>query len=278
MSEYAFRFVTFLSDYGMADEFVGICHGVILRIAPHLRIIDISHGIKPQSVREGAMVLAQAIPYMPPGIHLAIVDPGVGSARRPVMIALPDGSWLIGPDNGLLVPAATKLGGIVSCRTIDNGNLMLPNPSKTFHGRDIFAPAAAHLAAGVLPEEFGPEVPAASLVPLQVPAPRRHGDHLHALVLHVDRFGNLQTNVTPEELDGIGVSAGSLVEVRLEGHRSLVPFGETFASVPAGEPVITADSFGLMAVAVNRGSAADRYRASAGSSVILGPPGSGSAG
>lgn len=274
MNGYAFRYITFLSDYGLADEFVGVCHGVILGIAPKVRIIDVCHGIKAQSVREGAMVLAQSVQYLPQGVHVAIVDPGVGSDRLPVMVRAAGGSWFVGPDNGLLIPAARKLGGPVEARKIENPDLMLPNPSRTFHGRDVFAPAAAHLARGVAPEEFGPEIAVDSLVPPSVPAPRLHGDHFHATVLHVDRFGNLQLNVSPGELLGVGLAEGALLEVRAEGHRILVPFGGTFASVHPGEPVLTADSYGLMALAINQGSAADRYRASTGSSVILGPPGS----
>jgi S-adenosylmethionine hydrolase len=273
VSGYRYPFITFLSDYGLTDEFVGVCHGVMHRIAPQARIIDITHGIRPQNVREGALVLAQSLPYMPEGVHLAVVDPGVGSGRLCLVVQAKDGSCLVGPDNGLLVPAAARLGGIVSCHRIENPQLMAPRPSRTFHGRDIFAPAAAHLALGVAPEEFGDEVPASDLVPLAVPAPRLHEGHLHAVVTHVDRFGNLQTNVSDRELAGIGLGLGSMLEVRVEGHRILVPYRETFASVPPGEPVMTEDSYGLLALAVNQGSAMERFRGSLGSKIVLGPPG-----
>lgn len=268
-------YINFLSDYGLTDEFVGVCHGVIARLSPHVRVIDITHGIRPQDVREGAMVLAQAVTYMPKGITLAIVDPGVGLARLPVIIRTDDGSMLVGPDNGLLPMAAGRLGGAVEARKIENDSLMLAKPSRTFHGRDIFAPAAAHLANGVSPEEFGPELDVATLVGLKIAEPRKHEDHFHAMVLHVDRFGNLQLNISPTELESIGLGVGSVCEVRVEGHRNLVPYGEAFGSVPQGELVVTEDSYGLVALCVNCGSASEKFGASLGSSVIFGPPGSG---
>lgn len=275
MSDYRFRYITFLSDYGLSDEFVGVCHGVIRKVAPLVEIIDITHGISAQNVREGAMVLAQAVPYMPAAVHLAIVDPGVGSGRMPLVIETPGGSLLVGPDNGLLTLAAEKLGGTLTARMIDNPRVMLSEVSRTFQGRDIFAPAAAHLAGGLPLEEFGPEVAVESLVALSVPQPRLHDDHFHGEVLHVDRFGNLQLNVTPSALLQIGLSFGSMLEVRVEGHRSLVLYGETFASVPSGEVLVTEDSYRLLVIAVNRGSAKERFGAALGSSVIIGPPGSG---
>ncbi|MGH2704190.1 MAG: SAM hydrolase/SAM-dependent halogenase family protein [Actinomycetota bacterium] len=269
-----YPFVTFLSDYGLTDEFVGVCKGVILRIAPEVRIIDLSHDIKAQSVREGALVLAQAVGYMPPAVHLGVVDPGVGSTRRGVAIETASDRWLVGPDNGLLIPAASRLGGIASVRELRNPDLMLAEPSRTFHGRDVFAPAAAHLAIGIDPESFGPEIPAERLEPLALPLPRRHESHYHAVILHVDRFGNLQLNVRPEDLDGVGLQPGALLEVRIEGNRAVVRYGETFSSVPEGELVVNRDSHGLLTLAVNQGSAAYRLGVTAGSRVIVGAPGS----
>ncbi len=274
VSGYRYPFITFLSDYGLTDEFVGVCHGVMHRIAPQARIIDITHGIKPQNVPEGAAVLARSLPYMPKGVHLAVVDPGVGSGRLCLIVQAGDGSCLVGPDNGLLIPAASRLGGIASSCKIENRQLMAARPSRTFHGRDIFAPAAAHLALGVAPEEFGDEVAVSDLVTLTASAPRLHEGHLHAVVTHVDRFGNLQTNVSVNELAGIGLDLGSVIEVRVEGHCTLVPYRETFASVTVGEPVVIEDSYGLLSLAVNQGSAADRFQGSLGARIVLGPPGS----
>lgn len=275
MSDYRFEYITFLSDYGLSDEFVGVCHGVIRKIAPRVEIIDVTHGIQAQNVREGAMVLAQAVSYMPKGVHLAIVDPAVGSGRLPIAIETGDGSVMVGPDNGLLTLAAKALGGGVSAKKIDNPAVMLPEVSKTFQGRDIFAPTAAHLARGVPLEEVGPELAVNSLVALEMPEPRRHDDHFHAEVLHVDRFGNLQLNVSPATLSELGLGPSSMLEVRVEGHRSMLSYGETFAAAPPGELVVVEDSYHLLAIAVNRGSASEHFNAALGSSVIIGPPGSG---
>lgn len=247
---------------------------MILSIAPEVHVIDITHGISPQDILRAAIVLAQSVQFVPLAAHLAVVDPGVGSSRLPVIIETRDGSSLVGPDNGLLTLAAEKLGGAVTCYTIANPDLALPRPSRTFQGRDVFAPAAAHVARGVALETFGPQLAYESLVSLTLPKARRHGEHLHGTVLLADRFGNLQLNLTPAQLAEVGLSVGSLLEVQLEGRRTLVRYGETFISVPEGEPVLTEDSHGRLALAVNRGSAADRLGAAVGSSVIMGPPGS----
>jgi S-adenosyl-L-methionine hydrolase (adenosine-forming) len=275
VSDYRYRTISFLSDYGLVDEFVGVCHGVMLRIAPEVRLIDVCHGIRPQNIGEGASVLAQAVPYLPAGVHLAVVDPGVGAGRLPIAVETADGSWLVGPDNGLLIPAAARLGGATSARKLENPALRSPHPSRTFHGRDIFAPAAAHLARGVPPEEFGEELAVDSLVSLRVAVPRLHDGHFHAAVTHVDRFGNLSINVDAVAAAGAGITVGTLLEVGVEGHRILVAFGEAFSSVAPAEPVVTEDSHGQLAVCVNLGSAADRFGASLGSKVLIGPAGPG---
>ncbi len=273
MSTYRFRTISFLSDYGLVDEFVGVCHGVMLRIAPEVTVIDVCHGIRPQNIAEGASVLAQAVPYLPTGVHLAIVDPGVGSVRLPIAVQAADGSWLVGPDNGLLVPAAARLGGATSARKLENPELRAPNPSRTFHGRDIFSPAAAHLARGVPPEELGGELALERLVSLRVAVPRLHDGHFHAAVTRVDRFGNLSVNVDAAAAAEAGIAVGALLDVGVEGHRLTIPFGEAYATVPPAEPVVTEASHGQLAVCVNLGSAADRFGASLGSKVLIGPAG-----
>src|SRR5919197_688129 len=159
------RFVTFLSDFGLEDGFVGTCHGVIKRIAPEVQIIDLTHGIPPQNVLHGALVLAKALEYVPPGVHLAVVDPGVGTARRPLALEDGEGRLYVGPDNGLLVPAAEAGGGIAAAHELANPRYALSRVSRTFHGRDLFAPAAAHLALRVPVAQLGP--------PLDLPAGRR---------------------------------------------------------------------------------------------------------
>ena len=271
---YRYRHISFLSDYGSTDEFAGVCRGVILRIAPEVTVIDVTHGIRPQDVHEGALVLARSVRYLPVGVHLAVVDPGVGSRRLPVAIAAADGSVLVGPDNGLLLPAAARLGGVIAAYSIANPAVMLPNPSKTFHGRDIFAPAAAHLALGMDPCDLGPAVPPETLVQVVIPPARRHHDHFHGKVQHVDRFGNLQLNIPASDLVAARLPFGTLLEVRIEGRRILVPFRETYASVERNQLVLTEDSDGLISLAVSHGSAQESLGASVGASVILGPPNS----
>ena len=263
--------VAFLSDYGLEDEFVGVCHGVMLRIAPHLRVIDVHHNILRQDIRHGAIVLQQSVPYMPDSIHLAVVDPSVGSNRRALAIETGWGEIFVGPDNGLLVPAADSAGGIRRAVELVEEQFLLRPISRTFQGRDVFAPATAHIANGVDLGEFGPEVDPADLVSLEIPAAWPHDDHLHAEVLQVDRFGNLQLNFTRPMLDDLGLGKDGTLEVRLEGHRLTIPIGKTFADVDAGEYVMVEDSYRHLSLAVNKGDARARLRAGAGSTVIVGP-------
>lgn len=263
--------VTFLSDYGLEDEFVGMCHAVMLGIAPQLEIIDLHHNILRQDIRHGAVVLQQCCRFMPEGVHLAVVDPSVGSARKAVVLKTGWGASFVGPDNGLLMPAAEASGGVTAAFEITDRRFMLNPVSKTFQGRDVFAPAAAHIANGVDPAELGPAVDASALVKLEIPEAWVHDDHLHAEVLQVDRFGNLQLNSTSGKLNDLGLDHGRKIEVRLEGHRLQVHFGVTFADVADGEYVLVEDSYRYLSLAVNKGDAAARLRARSGSSVIVGP-------
>jgi hypothetical protein len=263
--------VTFLSDYGLEDEFVGICHGVMLRIAPHLRIIDLHHNILRQDIRHGAVVLEQCTAYTPDAVHLAVVDPSVGSQRRAVAIETGWGEVYVGPDNGLLMPACTTSGGIKRAFDITDERFMMTPVSRTFQGRDIFAPAAAHIASGVDPSELGSEIPVEDLVPFEVPQAWIHDDHLHAEVLQVDRFGNLQFNFRRPQLEQIGLGDGETLEIRLEGQRLHIPCGKSFGDVRTGEFIVVEDSYKQLSLAVNKGDAAARLRAKAGSTVIVGP-------
>ena len=188
-------FVTFLSDFGLQDDFVGTCHGVIKRIAPEVEIIDITHGIPPQAVLQGALVLAKTVAYMPVGVHLAVVDPGVGGARRPVALRDAEGRVYVGPDNGLLVPAAERA-GIEAANELANPAYALESVSRTFHGRDLFAPAAAHLASGVALDDLGPPLDPDALVRLDLPEPRLGETRIDATALYVDSFGNIALNLT----------------------------------------------------------------------------------
>ena len=263
--------VTFVSDYGLEDEFVGVCHGVILRIAPHIRVVDIHHNILRQDIRHGAIVLQQSMHYMPESVHLAVVDPSVGSARKAVAIETGWGEVFVGPDNGLLIPAAEGSGGMRRATNILDERFMLTPVSRTFQGRDVFAPAAAHIAGGVEPAELGEPLPLEDLVRIEIPEAWIHDDHLHAEVLQVDRFGNLQLNFGRDRLTAVGLENGALLEVRLEGQRLRIPFGSTFADVGVGEFVLVEDSYQQLSLAVNKGDAAARLRATTRSTVIVGP-------
>lgn len=263
--------VTFLSDYGLEDEFVGVCHGVILRIAPHLRILDVHHNILRQDIRHGAIVLKQALPFMPDSVHLAVVDPTVGSERRAVALETGWGEIFVGPDNGLLIPAARAAGEIKRAYVIEEPAFLLRPISRTFQGRDVFAPATAHIANGVEPRELGGELPIEDLVELEIPVAWIHDDHLHAEVLQVDRFGNLQLNFGWDMLEEVGLADGKRLEVRMEGHRINVPLGQSFAAVDAGDFVLVEDSYRHLSLAVNKGDARAHLRARAGSTAIVGP-------
>jgi S-adenosylmethionine hydrolase len=263
--------VTFLSDYGLQDEFVGVCHGVMLGIAPNLKIVDINHQILRQDIKHGAVVLQQSIRYMPEAVHLAIVDPSVGSERRAIAIESGWGETFVGPDNGLLIPAANERGGVKRAFEIVDQRFLLTPISRTFHGRDVFAPAAAQIANGVEPSELGPAIEPGDLIPLEIAKAWVHDDHLHAEVLQVDRFGNLQFNFDRPVLEAAGIADLTKLEVRMEGHRLQVPVAPTFADVPGGDFVLIEDSYRQLSLAINKGDAAAKLRAHAGSTAIVGP-------
>jgi S-adenosylmethionine hydrolase len=261
-----YDWITFTSDYGLEDHFVGVCHGVMARVAPRARVLDVSHAVAAQDVRQGALVLAQAVPYLPRAVHLAVVDPGVGTGRGMVAVEA-GGQVLVGPDNGLLVWAAEALGGVGRVHALQDPAYRLAPVSRTFHGRDVFAPAAAHLAAGVDPADLGPEVDPGGLVRLARAGARADGDRVAASVVAVDHFGNLALGLRRDDLERAGVAVGDPVEVRVGGRAHRVAYAETFASVPAGDLVLHEDSFGSLAVAVNLGRAADRLGARPGDPV-----------
>lgn len=265
----AFRFLTFLSDYGLEDEFVGVCRGVVKRFAPEVEILDIAHGIPPQDIAAGATVLAQAVPYMPPAVHLAVVDPGVGTQRRSVVIGTAAGPPLIGPDNGLLWAAALALGGATQAFEISNRDLFLNAPSRTFHGRDIFAPIAARLALGMSPEAVGPAVDVSSLVRLETKVAQVDDDHIHARIVQIDHFGNLQLNATRQELHAIGVLLGDDVEVRVGGRSFRPRYAQAFSEVGAGKLIVLEDSYKWMTLAANQASAMSLVEARRGDAVVL---------
>jgi S-adenosylmethionine hydrolase len=249
-------FISFLTDFGLSDDFVGVCHGVIKRIAPEAQVIDITHGIPPQAVLQGALVLANTVPYMPEGVHLAVVDPGVGGVRRPLALRDEAGRLYVGPDNGLLIPAAERSGGIAEARELANPAYALPSVSRTFHGRDLFAPAAAHLAAGVALAELGPPVDPEALVRLDLPQPEVGERRIRATVLYIDGFGNVQLNLTREHLEQVGILPGTTVELAAGQDRYYAVAARTFADARAGDILLYEDSYRNVALAINRGSAA----------------------
>jgi S-adenosyl-L-methionine hydrolase (adenosine-forming) len=263
------RIVTFLSDFGLQDDFVGTCHGVIKRIAPDTEILDITHGILPQHVLQGALALRNTLPYMPEGVHLAVVDPEVGGARRPLALRDREGRLYVGPDNGLLVPAAESFGGIAAAHEIANREYALEPVSRTFHGRDIFAPAAAHLALGLPITELGPPVDADLLVRLALPEPTVSAGFIRAVVLYVDRFGNMQLNLTVHDLEQLGIDPGTRIELELHGERYFGVAGRTFADARSGEIVLYEDSYRNVAVAINRGHAAQLMSARPGQPIAV---------
>jgi len=260
--------VTFLSDYGLDDDFVGVCHGVIARIAPQVRVIDVTHGIARHDVRCGALVLRRALPYMPAGVHLAVVDPGVGAERRAVALRCADEErLLVGPDNGLLALAATCFGGVVEAVQIGHSPLRLEPVSASFHGRDVFAPVAGHLAAGMVLAEAGEPLDPAELVQLELPRAQATEHGLLAHVLHSDRFGNVVLDAEHDDLVGSGVRLGRAVTVN--GRRAL--FATTFAEVPAGELLLYEDGYRVLSLAVNRGSALAVLGLRAGDEILIAP-------
>jgi S-adenosyl-L-methionine hydrolase (adenosine-forming) len=263
--------ITFLSDYGAADDFAGVCRAVIARIAPGAQVIDLSHGIGRHDVRSGAAVLADAVPFAPRAVHLAIVDPGVGGPRRGVALRSAGDHLLVGPDNGLLPPAADVLGGVVEAVDISASPLRLEPASATFHGRDLFAPVAAHLASGAPLPAAGEQLDPDSLERQVLSRPRL--EH-HRAIAHIDRidgFGNVALDVTADDLLGHPLAGATKVSVGSRSHRRAAIRGRAFEDVPEGTFLLYEDSSGRMAVAINRGNAAEALEVRSGDEVELEP-------
>jgi S-adenosylmethionine hydrolase len=254
--------ITFLSDYGLADEFVGVCHGVIARRCPAARIIDLTHGVPRGDIRAGALALRAALPYTPAGVHLAVVDPGVGGERRAVALRTrTQQRLLVGPDNGLLWPAAVAFGGVAELVEVGSTGERLEPFSRTFHGRDLFAPVAAALGDGVELAALGTALDPAALIALELPAPVRAGGVLRAHVLSIDAYGNVSLDASP----------AAFADARaLAVAGRAVPLVGSFGEVASGELLAYVDSRGALALAVNGGSAAELLRLRAGDEVTLG--------
>lgn len=255
--------IGFLTDFG-SDSAAAICRGVMLSIVPDAQIVDIDHGVRKFAIADGAFLLWAALPWLPVGTHLGVVDPGVGTERRAVALRVGRGDVLVGPDNGLLRPAAERLGGIVEARLLENPELMLRERSSTFHGRDVFAPVTAHLAAGAAFADVGSSVEVGSLVGHAFPEPQLVDGGLQAEILYVDSFGNIRLSARPRDLPG---HAGGGTATSFVLGRDPVPFVRTFGEVEEGDLLLYEDSNGCLAIGVNQGSAAERLRLVAGDHV-----------
>jgi S-adenosylmethionine hydrolase len=262
--------ISFLSDYGTRDEFVGIVKCVVSDIAPHAKVIDLTHDISPFDVRAGSLALARCISYVPTGIVLAVVDPGVGTARRSVAVSVGGGRGvLIGPDNGLLSMGTALAGGAEAAVVLNNPEYQLATPGATFAGRDVFAPAAAHLCNGVPLTELGEVIDPNLLLPGVVPLSRKEGDDLVAEITWVDRYGNCQLNVGPDEVANLGTTLGVAFTAangeRVNRSAAIVP---NFSAIGGGIGLVI-DSFGMLAICVDRGSAAESLSIGVGDAVTL---------
>jgi len=262
-----FDTVSFLSDYGHCDEFVGVVHSVIRSIAPQVEIIDVTHGIAAHDTRAGGLALARAANYLCPGVVLAVVDPTVGTTRRPVVVEVGDGaSYLIGPDNGLLAPAVGLVGGATRAVELTSLDHRLPSAAAaTFDGRDVFAPAAAHLCNGVPLEELGDDIDTAGLIPGVLPVSQLQDGELVAEVLWIDRFGNCQLNVDPLDIADFGTT----MTVALPNITKIGMLVGAYDEIPTGRAGLLVDSSGLLSVAVARGSAASEFGLDEGDEIRL---------
>jgi len=261
--------ISFLSDFGHADEFVGVVHGVIARIEPDIPVIDVVHEIPRGDIRAGALALLRAIQYLPNGVALAVVDPGVGTARRPIAVRTEWGHF-VGPDNGLLAPAVAVVGGANLMVALEDPQFRIPAKGATFDGRDVFAPAAAVLASGQADiSDLGPELAVDSVTPLMLPLVEPDPTVAVGEVFWVDHYGNVQTNITPGDLTAIGVAPGSDVAVRVGATEHVLSWVEAYGDVDDGAGLIHVDSYGQVAVAVRGGRADESYALAPGVAVTM---------
>ncbi|MGQ0848976.1 MAG: SAM hydrolase/SAM-dependent halogenase family protein [Actinomycetota bacterium] len=261
--------ISFLSDFGLQDEFVGVVHGVLARVSPLSRVIDVTHNIKPGDIRGGALALTRAVQYLPEGVVMAVVDPGVGTSRR-ALAALTAVGYFVGPDNGLLSPAVAMVGGASVIHSIENPEIKIPGSGATFHGRDLFAPAAGLLAAGEATlADLGPELAPDSVTPLVLPLPKVEPPVVIGEAWWVDRFGNVQTNVGPEDLALIGAQPNGEIEVVIGASSYRGRWRTTFGDSPLGDLILHVDSAGLIALAIRGGRADEELHLEEGLAVTF---------
>lgn len=264
------NYVSFLSDFGATDEFVGVVHGVIAKLAPKSRVIDVTHGIARGDVRAGALALTRSIQYLPDGVVLAVVDPGVGTQRRAIAARTESGMMFVGPDNGLLSPAVATMGGAIEIVELTNPEAQIPSAGATFAGRDIFAPAAALLSSGEAKiGDLGDEVAPESVTPLLIPLPDVSPGKVVGEAWWVDGFGNVQSNIGPEDMELAGIPQSETVSVRVGGNDYEVPWVDAYGEVEEGEGLLHIDSSGLISLAVRGGSATEAFSLAVGTALTL---------
>ncbi len=265
--------ISFTSDFGLTEEWVGTVKGVILSINPGAVIVDIAHEIPPFDISKGAFLLAAALPHLPVGVHLAVVDPGVGTRRLAVALRAARGDMLVGPDNGILMPAAERLGGVSEAYFLDNQEFFRHPVHPTFHARDIFAPVAAHLSLGADPRDMGSPMDPGNLAPAPWVRAREGEGAVYAAVVDVERFGSLRLNAYPEQVKALGYREGEKVLLGIGEEEVVAVLASTFGEVGAGEVLLYEDSSGVMAVGVNGGDLASRTRSRPGDTVVIYGPG-----
>lgn len=260
--------VTFLSDLGSVDESVGVCRAIITSLEPTTRIVDLTHDLPPYDIKSGALALVRAVQYLPAGIVLAAIDPG---DRRAIAVEV-DGGILIGPDNGVLAPAVAMLGGPKRVVVLSNPEYQMLSPGATFLARDVLAPAAGHLARGIALEDLGELVDPISLTPSLLPLPTEEDGTVHGEVWWVDRFGNIQTNIDPDELRNLGADVETTLEVAIGGTTRMARWVDHVRGAKPSELVLIADAFGLCSLAMDRASAAAELKVRPGGAVSITPP------
>ncbi len=261
--------ISFLSDFGHRDEFVGVVHGVLAKLAPSSRVIDVGHGFPRGNVKSAALALTRAVQYLPEGVCLAVVDPGVGTERKAIAAETTWGTF-IGPDNGLLSPAVAMVGGATKIVSIENPEAIIPSPGQTFHGRDVFAPAAGLIASGEAAiHELGPQIPGEEIVPLLLPLTEAKNGTISGQAWWVDNFGNVQTNIAPEDMGSVGLGPGETITLKIGASTHSVPWVGSYADVDEGEALIHVDSVGLLALAVRGGRADEALNLAEGVAVSL---------
>ncbi|OAA26419.1 hypothetical protein UG55_101683 [Frankia sp. EI5c] len=266
----ASAWITFMSDYGVDGACVGVCHGIIARHAPEARVLDLCHSIEPQDVGQAAVTLVGAVGYLPSGIHLVVVEQLDASGyTRGIVVRAADGSLFVAPDNGVASLGWEVLGGVRDAYEISNPDLWLPLPTAVFRGRDVYAPVAARLAAGLSPADVGPQLDPAELVAVEPRTCHVDDDHVHGEVVSVDHFGNLSLNMARAELEAAGILLGDRVEIRADARQLTMPFAHTYGEVAPGEMALCEDALRQIMIAVNCGRAAEVLRLRRGDAVVV---------